>query len=331
MNVPRQAPLRQRGVTLVELLVTLAIGSLLIIGAVTIYGQSKVSYNTNESVARLQENARFALAMLEPDLRMASFWGLTSRSFLVEGRAAPTDPVPAGLAVGGDCGINWSINLARDVDGSNNGYAWGCAPFGGGPASATSDTLVIRRATVDPVAPAAGRLQVQTTRSQGALFADGAIPAGFAAGLSDTRDLVVHGYYVSTASALGANVPSLRRKRLVAGPSIIDEEIAPGVEDLQVQFGVDTSPPGDPDRGNVNVYVNPGDPIITPGSAAFNADAEIIAVRLWLRMVSERPEGGTPDNQVYQYADQNVAVPADGRRRLLVSKTIYLRNTRVGV
>ena len=48
---------RQAGMTIVELLVALAIGSFLMIGAVQIYNQSRQAFVINESIARVQETA----------------------------------------------------------------------------------------------------------------------------------------------------------------------------------------------------------------------------------------------------------------------------------
>ncbi len=79
------------GVSLIELMVSLVIGSLLIIGAVTVYMQSRNTYRTNESAARLQETARYALDVIEPDVRMAGFWGLTNRPEYVENRGLPAE------------------------------------------------------------------------------------------------------------------------------------------------------------------------------------------------------------------------------------------------
>ncbi len=55
------------GVSLIELMVSLVIGSMLIIGAVTVYMQSRNTYRTNESAARLQETARYVLDVIATD------------------------------------------------------------------------------------------------------------------------------------------------------------------------------------------------------------------------------------------------------------------------
>ncbi len=320
----------QNGLTLIELMVALAIGAFLMIGTITVFVQSRTTLRVTESIARLQENGRFALDSIEPDIRMAHYWGLTTRTNRIQGRAGSTDPAGVGPNT---CGNNWAIDLDNALDGTNNNYAWGCAATGG--AAAGSDTLVVRRVSEDRL-PALlatpNTLYVQTARFQDSrIFRGPPIPAGYAAWpTSATHLLVVNGYYVSQGSALGPNIPSLRRKTLRNSGVIEDEEVLPWVEDLQIQFGVDTDAVGTPDRGSIDRYVNPGDPILTPGDPNFIADAEILGVRIWLRVRADRPENGHDDTaNRYVYADQDFTpVAPDSFRRIVVSKTIYLRNAR---
>ncbi len=327
---------RIRGLTLVELMVAMSIGSFLMIGAVTVFMQSRTTFRVNESISRLQENARFVINSIEPDLRMAHYWGLTSRTIKMVGRAGPTQPIPPGFAVAGDCGQNWSIDLDRETNGTNNGYGWACPAFGA-PGVFGADTLEIRRVSEDPLLLLQnGVIYAQTARFRdGQLFTGGAVPPGFLPATSATYQLIVNGYYVSANSSLdtpGNPVPSLRMKSLVGGglggPRIIDTEVLPGVEDFQVQFGVDTDLIDAPNRGSIDRYVNPGDPILTPGNAAFLPDAQLLAIRVWFLMRAERPENGYTDTNAYVYADQNIPAPNDAFRRTLVTKTVYVRNAR---
>ena len=122
---------RQTGLTLVELMVALAIGSFLMIGAVQIYSQSRQAFVVNESIARVQETAQFAMDTIEADLRMASNWGRNSRALAVEGRALLGNPNPLALPEPVDCGAGWALDLALVVDGDNNAYALACAAQGG--------------------------------------------------------------------------------------------------------------------------------------------------------------------------------------------------------
>ena len=161
---------RVAGVTLIELMVALTIGSFLMIGAVTVFMQSRTTFRVSESVSRLQENARFVLDVVEPNIRMASYFGLTTRASKIGNDATPLQPVPAGLAVGGDCGQNWTINLLEDVGGTNNGYGWACAAFGDG-AQPQTDAVVVRRVTEDAIP----LLQAGTMYLQSARFWDSQI------------------------------------------------------------------------------------------------------------------------------------------------------------
>jgi type IV pilus assembly protein PilW len=330
-------PRSGKGFTLVELMVTLAITSFLLIGATTVYMQGRSTFRVNDTIARLQEDARYVLDTIEPDIRMAGYFGLRARSERVQGRATPLDPVPTGLGVSGDCGVNWAIDLDRKVDGDNNVYGWACPAFGAG-AKPDADTLVVRRAAEDPEpSPLPGWIYIQAARFRDSeLFVGPAVPPGFAASTTASHRLISHGYYVSQSSDADPATPSLRRKVLAAGPAVpaVDEEILSGVEDMQIQIGVDTDPVGTSTRGSVNRYVNLGDPLVDPTSASFNPDAQIIAVRIWLRLRASRRENGYIDDTSYVYADQN-AGPFDdqnpGFRRILISKTIFLRNARTTI
>ncbi len=325
---------RMRGVSLIELMISLVIGSILLIGAVTVYMNSRNTYRVNETMARIQENARFALDIMEPDLRLASFWGRSSSPAFLVNSATVVDPIPFGLAVAGDCRANWAIDLNQIVEAFNNNYPYaaGCGPFGTGVQVGT-DVLVVRHVTAN-VAPVAiaGTVQVMSGRMNGTVFADGILPLGFPA-TATLHNLVIHGYYVSQDSGpgplpnqTGLGVPSLRRKSLQPGPVVVDQDIISGVQDFQIQFGVDTDVVGAPTRGMINRWVDPGNPIMIPGNAAFIPVAKVVAVKIWLLVRAERPEIGFVNNTNYIYGDQNV-VFNDNFRRLLVSKTIRLRNT----
>ncbi len=318
----------ETGMTFIELMVALAIGSFLMIGAVQVYNQSRQAFIINESVARVQETAQFAMDTIEADLRMASNWGLHSRGMAIEGRSLPGNANPSGLNAPTSCGANWALDLAQPVVGSNNTYALSCAASGPGGAQSNSDVVTTRRATRSPtgLSGAPGRLQIQTTRIQGVLFDSGVLPSGFTAADSATHDLLVNSYYVATSSGLIPGVPTLRRKSLaqVGGvPAITDLEVAPGVENLQLQFGVDVDEDNTVDR-----YVNPGDAILTPGSAGFIPGSRVLTARISLIVRGISVEPGLQDLVNYAPGDVDLGTYNDSIRRMQVSKTILLRNTR---
>ena len=336
--------------TLIELMVAMALGAFLLLGAMTVFTEGQTAFRVNESTARLQEHARLALAFIEDDVRMAGHFGLTARATDVANRASPSQPVPSGLAVRNDCGRNWAINLDAPVAGVNNGYGWtGCRPFR--QAQPGADTLAVRRTdefSTPPQTLRRGTLYVQSTRFGRGLIFDGAAPPPqpppaalesmttleSPTAQSRSFQLLTRGYYVSRRSSLdapGNPVPSLRMKTLAGssrGPRVVDQEVVPGVEDLQVQFGVDTDRVGAAGHGSVNRYVNPGDPLLNPDDSAFLPEARVLAVRVWLRVRAESPEQGFADTREYVYADLEEEAPNDGYRRIVVTRTIRLRNAR---
>jgi len=321
----------QTGLTLVELMVALAIGSFLMVGAIQIYNQSRQAFVINESIARVQETAQFAMDTIEADLRMASNWGRNSRGLAVEGRSIVGDADPSGLGLPADalsCGADWALDLAQPIDGDNNVYALPCGAAPGG-AQPNSDVITVRRASVQAVAPLLGTLQIQSTRIQGKIFSDGNIPGDYSAADSETHNLIVTSYYVAQTSALIAGVPTLRRHRLIgggaAGPRIVDEEVAPGVENIQLQLGIDVDEDNTVDR-----YVNPGDPIYDPAAigAGYVPGARVLTARIWMIVRSVDLEMGVQDQNDYEPGDVDLGVPTDNYRRMQISKTILLRNAR---
>jgi type IV pilus assembly protein PilW len=316
----------QTGLTLIELMVALAIGSFLMIGAIQIYNQSRQAFVVNESIARVQETAQFAMDTIEADLRMASNWGRNSRGLAVEGRSIIGDVNPRNLPLpANNCAADWALNLALPIDGVNNGYGLACPATGG--TQANSDVITIRRASVVPAPLEAGRLQVQTTRIQGEIFADGNIPTTFSAADSATHNLLVSSYYVAPSSTLIAGVPTLRRHRLIGGgaggPTIVDEEVAPGIENIQIQLGIDVDADNTVDR-----YVNPGNQIYDPTAAGYIPGARVMTARIWMIVRSIDFEAGVGDTRDYRPGDVILGVQSDSYRRMQVSKTILLRNAR---
>ena len=72
---PELRPHRMAGISLIELMVALAIGSLLMLGLVQVFAASRSAYITAEGMGRVQENARFAMDYLQRDIRMAGHFG----------------------------------------------------------------------------------------------------------------------------------------------------------------------------------------------------------------------------------------------------------------
>lgn len=91
---------RQCGLTLTELMVSVAISVALLVVLANVYLGSRAAYRTNEALARLQETGRLALELIARDLRSSGFAGCLSRggriTVYVNPRPAALDP-PAAL------------------------------------------------------------------------------------------------------------------------------------------------------------------------------------------------------------------------------------------
>lgn len=326
---------KQNGVTLIELMISMVIGIFLVGAVGSVYLASQETYRVSELVARMQDNGRVAMQILTEDLQMAGFLGNSMNPNLVT--------VPGSLAAAsGDCATGWYTNMnSLLVVGNNTTPTVNSTDFGATCLSNVSyhtntDTIALKRAANKEISAAQlattdhqNWLLLRTDTMRGEFFiGGGAQPAGFTTAVTDRRWLA-HVYYISYNAAdtnLANRLPILKRVRLGSGPAFFnDRELVRGVQDLQIQFGIDTN--GD---GNANQFVEPG----TEGLA------RVVAARIWLLMRSEEREASHDDSlNTYVYANKRY-VPGDATtdnetetaanpaqfRRLLLSKTITFRN-----
>jgi type IV pilus assembly protein PilW len=353
---------KARGFSIVELLVALTIGSVLIGGAVYVYSQSRRTSAVTEAVARMQENARYVFSLLEPDIQLSGYYGYSNMPYnlrFISGGDISTaisatklvkgGTTIAGLAEVDKCGENFAVNVIATVEGSQDKYPFDlktCPPLGGGYQIDT-DTLTIRRTGIPPAdglgATTNGTVQLFANRlgyTNQYMFLDGKLPTGTKTvkDQMQVRDLVTHTYYISVDSTnpTTAGLPALRVKQLTAGPAWDDQEVMRGVEDLQVQFGIDTGDYNGDNKIDAGLDVDgDGIPDVANGVATryvnpdkLPAGFEVVSVRIWLLMRAEQTEQGFINKQTYTYAGKNYSVN-DGFRRVLISRTIQLRNARV--
>jgi type IV pilus assembly protein PilW len=355
---------QQRGLSLIELLIAMTIGTVLIAGSVYVYSQSRKTHTVTDTIARLQENGRYVFSVIEPDIQLAGYYGYSNvpsdfkyiSGGVTTGAKPATQLVPAntdilGLTDDTSCGDNFMFNLMAPIEGTNgeaakDEYPLECDEEGGGYVKET-DVLTVRRSSLPPDSgngtKAEDTVQLLVSRlspSNQYILADGKLPAEPALkdDLVQVRDFIVRSYYISKDSTNpdAEGLPALRVKSLVKGPAFSDEEVMRGVEDIQFQFGLDTgsydgdatidagldeNKDGIPDvtRGIATYYVNPDD---------VPAGAQIVSVRVWVLLRAEQAEQGYVDNEAREYADKKFAAPNDGFRRVLMSRTIQLRNTR---
>jgi type IV pilus assembly protein PilW len=73
MNMRHKA--RQKGLTLVEMMIAITLSLILTVAVGFLYVGTKQTYRSQESLSRLQENARYALEVISRDVRMAGYRG----------------------------------------------------------------------------------------------------------------------------------------------------------------------------------------------------------------------------------------------------------------
>lgn len=78
MSLSRPSIRRQRGLSLIELMIALTLGTFLILGLVQLFSASRQAFLASEGLSRVQETGRTAIEWMQRDLRMAGHLGCVS-------------------------------------------------------------------------------------------------------------------------------------------------------------------------------------------------------------------------------------------------------------
>jgi type IV pilus assembly protein PilW len=323
-NINIKLPAVNRGFSLVELMVALVITLILLAGIGQIFLSSKKSFTIQNALGRQQENGRYVLDTLAQDLRRAGYLG---GALKIEKTGWSLAVVTGADSCAGN--TDWGTMLDRPIFGLDDdatGYACVKSYLQG-------DVLVVRYDApwelggVTTPMPAAGnwpnRLYMRSnpTNPKTARIFQGEPPAQEA----NDRDaeLIAYAYYIGNSSQTcsndGSAIPSLFRVGLDdSGKPASPEEIASGIEQLQVQYGVDTN--GDL---SVDQYLD------ADALATTNDWNQVIAARVWVLTRAECPETGYTNTNTYDMGDVNYPAKPDRYRRQLYQTTVKLRN-RIG-
>lgn len=319
---------KQLGLTLVELMIAMTIGMVLIGGALFVYSSARAAYATNESYALMQENARFALSVIEPDVQLAGYWGLHRDPTVIIGSAKELEGRGEVLpGISNDCAENWIVRFDQHVEGYNNtgDTVDELACITPGTIQPESDVFAIRR--VGETAAAALTAGQYYMRSSEAPLSEVFLGNTEPTTLPDSSanyPLVANAYYVSQDSIASEgeySLPALRRVQLVelsSGPAMLDTEITTGVEDMQIQYGVGPANTTGT-RSGVSVYISDLENLTPPNTT-------VRSMRIWLLMRSERESPDYIDDKEYRLGDKVIPAPNDNYRRTVASKTIFFRN-----
>ena len=326
------APRRQRGVTLVELTIALAIGLLVTVAMLKVYVDASRMYRFNEGLARVQENGRFALEFIRRDARVAGFWGCYSDATLTNGVSATSDAyinVGAGHITGtSDDGLNSSDSITfRSATGSGALVTSGMSGTGDSVTVESVGALSTNTAVLISDCEDGDLFQVTGIAGTALAHAAGA-NANVSPNLNKAYAAGARVYEAREATfciAPGADPAQPALRRLVnptPGQTCASngDELLEGIENMQILYGEDTDADADGANGDgtANRYV-------AFGASGLDID-RIVSVRISLLARSLNNNLTTAPSP---YTFNGIAVtPAstDKYLRKVFTTTITLRN-----
>ncbi len=318
-----------RGLTLVELMVALALGVLLSAAMVNAYVVAKRHYFHEEQIARLQENGRYALRLLTRELDMVGFWG-----------GATDIQALSPESVDGDCGDQpWALEASNSLDFIDDvqeadslmttieGIEISC--LDATTLQLATDVLVVKRSASAPsweegvtaanltlssipgwylrVANSHANRWVQLRPIDLPSRPAEAEPSAYWEAVS--KILFIQRFGV--AANAGEMLPTLCMK-VLAGSGMTTRCLAEGIENLQLEFGVDTD--GD---GTANRFIaNPTAQQLARASLA----------RIYLLVRSVEPIASHRDTKQYVLGRTIVPAYGDNYLRRVFTTTVRLRN-----
>jgi len=316
---------RQSGFTLVEIMVAMLLSLILGVAIVTVFVNNSHSFSQDDNVMRMQDDARFALQQIAFDLSMAGHY-----AELLSPSAVTPD---TNLTIGMDCGpagvTNWAYQTqavtgeSLSVIGIDNvtsaQVVAGHSCFLADEVAPGTDVVSIKRvAGAETAAFRDGAVYLRTNGTVGLLYRQPltgtpAIPIALPRTEWEYRPAI---YYIRQyAYNLGDNIPTLCRKVLGgAGPSMLTECIATGIENLQLEYGIDTS-----NDGNPNVYM----------SAPTLADLQdVVSARIYLLARTTDIDVRHTNQKTFSIGNAPNYTPNDSFHRRVYSTTVAIQNIR---
>jgi type IV pilus assembly protein PilW len=233
--------------------------------------------------------------------------------------------------------------IAVDDNSAGAGKLFGCVPV---PSYAPdSDVVSIKRVIGTPLTPgdlpAGDRVYVGRRGADAFMARGSAMPAysdppvspldraNPAADQVTERDYLYSPriYYVREVDLPDDDLdpfPRLCRRVLAAGPALAEECIAEGVENFQIQFGLDLT--GD---GTANAYVSGLES--TPAAGGPPESALVVSARITVLVRSLRPDPTYVNDKVYDLGDPGLGTLGpfnDNFYRRVFSSTVMVRNVR---
>ena len=314
---------RARGYTLVELMIGSLLGLLTLAVAGQLFLQGSRSYREDERAARLHDELRFALAQLSQDLEMAGWWGGVRG---IEALRIDASAMHAGADCAGDPAL--ALLTRGDASPAEAHAAFACiaaADFHAGPRSEGSDIVAIQRVAGSATPPASlidGHLYLKTDGAQATLYRQGpgANPAPHAGGVYfEYRPAIWYLRRYSVSVDESPRIPALCRKVLAEGGARMQSDpggcVAQGIEDLQLEFGLDADGDGRAEHWARFATTPPPERL-----------AQVVAVRVQLLARTLEADPQHVDRYEWRLGARRHAAFGDGYARAAMSALAVLRN-----
>jgi type II secretory pathway pseudopilin PulG len=312
----------QSGFTMVELMVALALSMTLSIAVVSVFVNNSHSFTQDDNVARMQDDARHALREIAFDLSMAGHYAELHMPDVVT--------QDGSLAIGVDCGpagdVNWiyrtvvpgtddSLSLTAVDNASNADAVAAHSCIAPGELLEGTDVISIKRVAGSQSAVLRdGGIYLRTNGTVGLLYRSPA-PAAAAIIGSDWEFRPTIYFIRQYANAPGDGVPTLCRKILNgAGPSMATECIATGIENLQIEYGIDTNEDGRPDTF-----------IPSPTLAEMQS---VVTARVFIVARTTDIDTRYENDKTYSISNSPDFLPNDSFHRRVFSTNVTIQNIR---
>jgi type IV pilus assembly protein PilW len=320
---------RNRGFSIIELMVAATLGLLVIAAVGNVFLATSRGYKEDDKISRLQDNLRFAMAQLAVDIEMAGFFAQAANP----ASDVSLDPSVTYPVTGTDhCPRSWAFeNLGVAFDMVGNATAaeakakYPCikATYG---FQAGTDVFAVKRVRGTCLkALEENRYYLRTNGYENVLYFDadddpttGPSPLGNVCEDTPTGSSVDVYQYDPAIWFIGTErgVPSLCRISMNAAGSAMESScVAEGIEDMQVEAGMDTSGDGVPDY-----FTSFND---EPTAAE---RAQMVAVRVHLLGRSAEPDVHYVNSKSYTLANNPHAAASDHFYRKTLSSVVLMRN-----
>jgi type IV pilus assembly protein PilW len=321
----------QRGYTLIEIFISLAVGLALLSGILSVFVGMKTTIQETATYGELQENGRFALSVLSDDLLRQNFWGDYSGTLDRSMLTASPSAAPGNECVGE--GLNNgtfpnAVGHFRTLWGKTvtSSSLMGCID----DAKIMSDIIQIKRAISQPqTASTSNNYYIISNISEAKIFTGTSIPT---VSNSQVWEYQHHIYYIREEAQGNNTVPSLMQGRLTTNMAF--DPIIDGIEMIRFMYGIDTDAPGSDGYGIVDAFLSADDRIALPADNMTSTQWDngnnnrILAIRIYVLARSILPDNKYTNTNTYNLGDFPVTFN-DNYRRLLFNSTVTLYNAGV--